>query len=327
MIVAMSTVPVSLDYLSRLPERQFNVPQIDARGRYHPLVFNPKFPFRAELLSYPPTVMSDPRRLNWHERLEIFVGVAGRGIFQMGDREVNFGPGDIVVVDNLKVHGPRIFHGQQRLAAVITFMPELICNSLSCPCDSTLLLPFYSRLADFDPSVREKDKLWVKIHATLREMLLCYSNGAASLELRQAGCKAFLQRVLFELIEHFDLAQLPFVDYKSQSRTSIQFGRLYNYLQGNYAHHISVSQAADMSGLSSFQFMKFFRKATGTSFVAYLNRLRLAHAHQLLTETDRSIASISAEVGFSDQSYFDRRFRQQYGKSPRQLRSDTGSFK
>jgi AraC-like DNA-binding protein len=175
-------------------------------------------------------------------------------------------------------------------------------------------------------SVREKDKLWIKIHATLRAMLLCYSNEATSLELRQAGCKTFLQQLLFELIEHFDLTKLPFVDYKSQSRTSIQFGRLYNYLQGNYARHITVSQAADMSGLSSFQFMKFFRKATGTSFVTYLNRLRLSHAHQLLTETDRSIAAISAEVGFSDQSYFDRRFRQQYGKSPRQLRSDTGSF-
>jgi hypothetical protein len=44
-------------------------------------------------------------------------------------------------------------------------------------------------------------------------MLLCYSNDAASLELRQAGCKTFLQQLLFELIEHFDLTKLPFVDF------------------------------------------------------------------------------------------------------------------
>ncbi len=245
----------------------------------------------------------------------------------MGNRDVDFGPGDIVVVDNLKLHGARVFCGEQRLVALITFMPELVCNSLSHSCDSTLLLPFYSRPADLDPAVRRKDKLWVPIHATLCKMLHCYSNEAASLELRQAGCKAFLLQILLDLIEHFGMAELRSVDYKFQCHTSIQFGRLYNYLQENYAQRITVSQAADMIGLSYFQFMKFFRKATGTSFVSYLNRQRLAHAHRLLTETDRSIAAISAEVGFSDQSYFDRRFRQQYEQSPLQLRSKTGSFK
>ena len=82
-----------------------------------------------------------------------------------------------------------------------------------------------------------------------------------------------------------------------------------------------------MLGLSDFKFMKFFRKATGTTFVTYLTRLRLAHGHRLLVETERSIAAIAAEVGFSDQSYFDRRFREQYKQSPRAVRASAGSSK
>jgi transcriptional regulator GlxA family with amidase domain len=82
-----------------------------------------------------------------------------------------------------------------------------------------------------------------------------------------------------------------------------------------------------MVGLSDFQFMKMFRKATGATFVTYLTRLRLAHAHQLLVETDHSIAAIAADVGFSDQSYFDRRFREHYKQSPREARASAGSFK
>jgi AraC-like DNA-binding protein len=323
----MSVGPISLDYLSRLTPWAFNPDQIDVRGHHSPLFFDPKFPFRAELLSYPLMVKSDPLRCNWHEQLEIFVGVAGRGTFQIGSRDVDFGPGDIIVVDSLKLHGPRVFRGQERLRARITFKPELVCNSLSCSCDSILLLPFYSLPDHLDPTVRERDKAWGTIHGTLRKMLHCYSNEATSLEVRQAGCKAFLLQFLFDLVEHFGLTKLPSAGFKAQSETSIQFGRLYNYMQENYADHITVSQAADMIGLSYFQFMKFFRKATGTSFVTYLTRLRLVHAQRLLTETDRSIAAISADVGFSDQSYFDRRFRQHYQKSPRQLRAETGSFK
>jgi AraC-like DNA-binding protein len=32
------------------------------------------------------------------------------------------------------------------------------------------------------------------------------------------------------------------------------------------------------------------------------------------------VAEIAAEVGFADQSYFDRRFKQAFGMSPRQFR-------
>ena len=105
----MSVGPISLDYLSRLTPWACNPDQIDVRGHHSPLFFDPKFPFRAELLSYPLMVKSDPLRCNWHEQLEIFVGVAGRGTFQIGSRDVDFGPGDIIVVDSLKLHGPRVF--------------------------------------------------------------------------------------------------------------------------------------------------------------------------------------------------------------------------
>jgi AraC-like DNA-binding protein len=41
----------------------------------------------------------------------------------------------------------------------------------------------------------------------------------------------------------------------------------------------------------------------------------------LLKEKQRSIADIAATVGFADQSYFDRRFRQLYGRTPREVRA------
>jgi hypothetical protein len=46
----------------------------------------------------------------------------------------------------------------------------------------------------------------------------------------------------------------------------------------------------------------------------------LRHTARLLRETDRSIAEIATAVGFADQSYFDRRFRRRFGRTPRQFR-------
>ena len=57
------------------------------------------------------------------------------------------------------------------------------------------------------------------------------------------------------------------------------------------------------------------------TFVAHVTRVRINHALRLL-ETDLTIADIAAQTGFPDQSYFDRRFKQAFGKSPRQYRTD-----
>lgn len=40
----------------------------------------------------------------------------------------------------------------------------------------------------------------------------------------------------------------------------------------------------------------------------------------MLMESDLSVARIAHDVGFSDQSYFDRKFRSFFGKTPREFR-------
>jgi AraC-like DNA-binding protein len=52
---------------------------------------------------------------------------------------------------------------------------------------------------------------------------------------------------------------------------------------------------------------------------------RLARAHRLLCELGTSQTAISViayDVGFGDLSYFNRRFRRQYGRTPREVRGD-----
>jgi two-component system response regulator YesN len=63
-----------------------------------------------------------------------------------------------------------------------------------------------------------------------------------------------------------------------------------------------------------------FKKVTGMTFVAHVTRVRITNALRLLRETNLTIAEVAAATGFPDQSYFDRRFKQAFGSSPRQFR-------
>ena len=68
------------------------------------------------------------------------------------------------------------------------------------------------------------------------------------------------------------------------------------------------------------QFVRQFKRLAGMSFITYLTNVRLSRAVRLLNESCQTIAQIACEVGFSDQSYFDRRFKEAFGQTPRDLR-------
>lgn len=78
----------------------------------------------------------------------------------------------------------------------------------------------------------------------------------------------------------------------------------------------SVDDAATALGLSRRHFTHLFREITGDSWLAVIQRHRLAHARRLLRETSRSVTSIGYECGFDDISTFYRAFKTAEGTSP-----------
>jgi len=310
---------VLLEALKGLRPEPFDIHRmVDQRGHYR-LDFDPRFPLLVKFYAY--STFTSMVRFNWHERLEIYVAAAGNGRFRMGDRVLEFSRGDVIVVDNLKLHGVVDCQGTRRLGIVITFMPELVCNPGSYPCDSAYLLPFFSRTPEINPVLRAADALSAPVHDALGKLVECYFHQAGKGQCQQAGCKAHLLEALYYLAKHFGLGSASFSDYGVRRQQSVQFGRLFEYLWENHCEPITVAQAASMLGMNEFRFMRFFKKATGMTFVTYLTQLRLSCAHRLVEETHRSIAEIAATVGFADQSYFDRRFRQLYGRTPREVRA------
>ena len=56
------------------------------------------------------------------------------------------------------------------------------------------------------------------------------------------------------------------------------------------------------------------------AFVQWLTAQRLQRSQHLLAHTREKIAAVAHAVGFSDEAYFTRRFRQHFELSPSQYR-------
>jgi AraC family transcriptional regulator len=65
-----------------------------------------------------------------------------------------------------------------------------------------------------------------------------------------------------------------------------------------------------------------FRAQFGQSLHAYVMRVRLARAMELVRQTRRSFADIAAELGFADQAHMTRAFRSYYGRTPMAARRE-----
>ncbi len=79
---------------------------------------------------------------------------------------------------------------------------------------------------------------------------------------------------------------------------------------------LSIADLAAASTLSPSRFAHLFREQLGTSPHRYLERLRIARAQQLLDMTNRSVASVAADLEIEDPLYFSAWFRAKTGLSP-----------
>jgi len=89
-----------------------------------------------------------------------------------------------------------------------------------------------------------------------------------------------------------------------------------HWLDSNFFEILSLDQAAETCGLSRKNFSTKFRQMTGTTWLTYVNQLRVEHALRLLVDTDQSVTSIAFQSGFAELSTFYRVFKRVTGKRP-----------
>ncbi len=292
--------------------------QLDQRGRYD-LPLDKEFPFHITLFHLEAGKCTPT--WNWHERLEVTMPLDGPTRMRMGETRVALAPGDLVIVDNLKLHNVEEFPGFNSRVIVMSFMPEFVFAPGAPSCDYAFLLPFYAKREGHPHVLRHTDPLAATVYSAMTELLNHYFRSSQQPH-SQSGCKTCFLQILFQLTRRFQASEVLRSEFVQHRQQADRLARLFEFVRLHYAERITVNQATQLVHMSQAQFMKVFKKVSGMTFVAHVTRVRINVALRLLRETDLTIAEIAAKTGFSDQSYFDRRFRQAFGKSPRDWRRD-----
>ncbi|CAN7333096.1 helix-turn-helix transcriptional regulator [Pseudoduganella sp. LjRoot289] len=118
---------------------------------------------------------------------------------------------------------------------------------------------------------------------------------------------------------------LPLVAYQRlalEPHREREKSALLRLLATRYADsELDLETVVSETGVNRTKVNDILKAEMGYTFIAYLNKLRLAEASRLLVEdTSSSIAEIAHSVGYKNPSYFNKLFKEEYECTPKAFR-------
>jgi AraC-like DNA-binding protein len=251
-------------------------------------------------------------RWHYHDEYELHLIVASSGKAFVGDWIGQFRPGHLVLT------GPRLPHNWISLDVpkggialrdrVIQFRHEPLARASESIPELTEILPML-----------ERSRHGIEFFGLSERATSHYDRvrGTRGVE-RFTAFMAFLT----DLARCGDYRLLSHVQIKSteDDATLDLINRVVYAVTKDVAHAVSVADCARQLGMGESRFSRLFRRATGNTFVDFVNRVRINRACQLLMDSDRYITHICYEVGFNNVANFNRRFLEIKGMTPREFR-------
>ena len=125
------------------------------------------------------------------------------------------------------------------------------------------------------------------------------------------------EKILINLREHFDAADLSDA-YPTDIDTidNENFSKLIEYINNHYQERLLLKNIADKFYYNPNYLCMLFKKYFDKTYSQYLLSLRLEKAHELLKEKHISAYDAAVSVGFSNYSYFKKKYLQYWGETP-----------
>lgn len=250
-----------------------------------------------------------------HNYIEIMYVCKGTITHYLDNQELTMQPGDMLLLNQYVKHGIRKA-GYYDIGINFIALPEFFDIPLQMLNKNNILADFLvSTLRQSNP-VSHYLLFRLGENAAIENLM---ENMIASMlysEQNEDSINQYSMGIVFlYLLKHMDCLTQD----SSQSYRDIVVQSTLNYINTCYKTANLTRIAEDfhqsLSGIS-----KLIKQSTGYTFQEHLQYKRFQKAVMLLVESELSVEEISIAVGYENQSYFYRQFKNRYGMTPRKYR-------
>ena len=142
---------------------------------------------------------------------------------------------------------------------------------------------------------------------------------------REISLRDRADRLYIEVLG-IDIAELLYRGYSTTSRlvkcipaeglTRNNARRVLEYVEANLGRGVTVRELAEVAELSTYHFVRMFKRTLDLTPYQYLLGRRVERAKELLRNKTASLAEVGLSTGFSSQSHFTSAFHRAVGATP-----------
>lgn len=254
-----------------------------------------------------------------HEFFQIMANIAGEAHHVIGGQRFGYPARSLIFILPYRVH-----YAAHELAdpeyCVINFAANFLRQDLDLsPLELEAapiskypeLIPFlYEGHVEFVFTAQE----FAHVMTLIEQLTHLHKNRTIGTMERIRG--ALLELIGFTVERHAPALEALFDKQIFMEGRSDAMKRVLKFIDENLGQDISLNNVAEASFLSPNYLSQLLKKQTGMAFVEWLTARRMERAQHLLAHTVDRISEIANSVGFEDEAYFTRRFRQRFLQSP-----------
>jgi AraC-like DNA-binding protein/mannose-6-phosphate isomerase-like protein (cupin superfamily) len=275
-------------------------------GFYDPIGLPKDFPITRPGFKTPPDLA------HVHNCFEIGLCRSGAGIFIVEDKIFSCMAGDAIFINNREFHALKNASPLNSEWRFVNLDP-LALLAAWLPAEENF--PELSRFsgASFSNLVREKDH---------PDIVFITRRLIEELEKGKGECRSLVRSLVWTLM--LMLRKLVPEEIPEEAGGEPEdIKRIYpalRHISSHYSRNMDIQELAELCHCSISTFRRIFQKSLGTLPVKYINAFRLKAAAVMLLSTNRSVLDIAMDSGFSSLSNFNRQFKTEFKKSPREYR-------
>lgn len=126
-----------------------------------------------------------------------------------------------------------------------------------------------------------------------------------------------LENIVTQFLE---MVQEQFNQHNEHNEVNL-LNQIIDHIHEHYDQDISLSELADKFHMNYSYLSWYFKHRTNENMTAYINKVRIEKAKELLKYTDDTISQISSKIGFSEHNYFSKVFKKFTGMTPVEYRN------
>lgn len=248
--------------------------------------------------------------LHWHDCFEI-ITVRDKSITALvEDSEIELYRGDVILFSPRFLHGVRAKNTGFDIY-VFGYTEQIIYSSDISFLNMRYLVPFrYGGLKYL--VVRADEPKSVELRARLDDAMCEYDTEGFDREIR-------LRSAILRL--HATICSIVAVAKRANKEISIYLSKAELYIQEHIHDDVSPGEIADALHISYSHLARILKSSLGCSAVELITSVKISAAIQMmLSDPYASITEIASSLGYSNTSYFSRKFAEIRGESPSEFR-------